>query len=140
VVNATGGQVKVAWDDNQAIREQLHDYVFVSVGLEKQPIAKTLPDTFNTKVIKDINRNPVALGDEVNDLFIAGSATGFKAPDFPLRLQRIIEGLGISENTVALWVHGLLAERFAWSYLARQGVNQSYVRGLLESIASKSDQ
>ena len=51
-------------------------------------------------------------------LYISGSATQFRAADLPAELQKIIQILGISENTVSLWVHGALAERNALSFVA----------------------
>ncbi len=54
---------------------------------------------------------PVALGDEINQQYLVGTASGIK--QFPRRLSQALNILNIGENTQALWVWaGTLNPRF----------------------------
>jgi hypothetical protein len=105
-------------EDDGTLQTNSHDYIVDATGLNRLPIEEFLPDAFAVRDIRDLEGNVVARGNPDADLYICGSATQFQATALPIELQRIISILGISENTVSLWVHGVLAERHALSFAA----------------------
>ena len=98
------------------LRRRVYDYVFDCTGLNRRPIEELVPAWFKVSDIRDLEGNAVARGDAEAGLFIVGSATGDQITDFPTEIRRIIQVLGIPENTIALWGNGAFAERAAWSY------------------------
>ena len=112
-------------------RERTFDYVFVATGFTPADVASNLESRgVEVGLVKDKFGNVVAKGNSRENIYVAGSATGFTAKDFPPSIRNIINGLGISENTIALWVHSLLAERLAWTIAAKLPFNQEKIKRL----------
>lgn len=114
-----------------------YDYVIVSTGFERDPIEKSFQEAgIEIEEYKDLEGETVGLGNSRSNILINGPATGFTRNDFPKDIQRVIEALGIKENTVALWVYQILISRMMWSHVARNGVNKEKVTELLQSAHS----
>jgi hypothetical protein len=91
-------------------------YAFVGTGFAPSNLEDSFTDPqIEISKLEDFDNNTIGLADEVNNIFIGGSATGFTAPDFPVPIQNIISGLEINENLLSLWVNGLLGELIAWT-------------------------
>lgn len=117
--NGAEGEVRVAYvDDFGTINTASHDFLIDATGIDRRPIEALLSETLAIRAIRDLEGMVVARGNPDIGLYISGSATQFRARDLPVELQRIIQILGIPENTISLWVHGALAERNALSYVA----------------------
>lgn len=115
------------------------DYAFVSIGFERIPVEDKLEGAdFTIRKVRDLDDNTVALGDSTEGVYLAGSATGFRAQDFPTQITNIIEGLGISENTVSLWVNAILVERLLWSLGAnrRLEINPDKIFDVLDYLGT----
>lgn len=111
-------QVEVIHADEQGKkRRRRYDYLFDATGLDRSPIEEKLPPTIQLQTIFDLQGKPVARGDKEGRIFIVGSATGTLAPDFTDEIRAILEALGISQNTIALWVKGVDVERLAYTFL-----------------------
>ncbi len=118
-------RVEVIHDDDagRSLRRR-YSYVFACTGLDRRSLAAHLPAAPSLQKIRDLEGVVVACGNGGHggtagaNLFIAGAATGFTTPDFPQEIQTILEAIAIDQNTISLWVNGLLAERLAYSYAA----------------------
>jgi hypothetical protein len=120
-------RVEVSYrDDAGTLHRNRYSFVFDATGLARFPLEALLPPTFQVRDVPDLQGVLVARGDVQANLFIVGSATGARAPALPPELQRIVVALGIPENTISLWVNGLLAERLAYTYLARRPLTKSW--------------
>ncbi|HEX6777069.1 MAG TPA: hypothetical protein VF099_02655 [Ktedonobacterales bacterium] len=120
-------RVEVSYrDETGALRRNRYGYVFDATGLSRFPVEALLPPTFQMSEVPDLQGVVVARGDVQANLFIAGSATGALAPALPTGLQGIIAALGIPENTISLWVNGLLAERLAYTYVAKRPLTKTW--------------
>ncbi|GHO50868.1 hypothetical protein [Ktedonospora formicarum] len=109
--------VEVTHQDEQGrLRRRVYNYLFDCTGLQRTPIETTLPASFPLQGISDLQGITVGRGGA--ELFLTGAALGWRISDLPGELQRIIQGLGIAENTISLWVNGPLAERLAYTYAA----------------------
>jgi len=106
------------------------DYLFVATGVQREAIENQF--SFNMSPIRDDEGNIVAVGNEDLNVFVDGSAAGLARYGFPQAIKNIIEGLGISENTISLWVNGLLAERHGWSWLTKNGPNRQKINNSLQ--------
>lgn len=120
-------RVEVSYrDDAGTLHRNRYGYVFDSTGLSRFPVEALLPPIFQMNGVPDLEGVVVARGDVRANLFIVGSATGPLAPPLPPGLTRIIAALGIPENTISLWVNGLLAERLAYTYVARRPLTKTW--------------
>jgi hypothetical protein len=120
-------RVEVSYrDDAGTLRRNRYSYVFDATGLSRFPVEALLPAIFQMSEVPDLQGNVVARGDVQANLFIAGSATGSLAPSLPPQLQSIIQALGIPENTISLWANGLLAERLAYTYVAKRPLTKTW--------------
>ena len=99
-------------------RRRPFDYVFDATGLSNRRIEDDLPPAFSMAEFTDLEGYTVGRFDTQSDLFILGAATGFRGADFPGEIRRIQDALGIGENLVSLWAHGLLGERAAYAFAA----------------------
>lgn len=109
-----------------------YDYVVVSTGFVREKIeAKLAIAGIVVGPVKDSTGEVVGLGNAKEGILINGPATGFTKEDFPAPIQRVIEALGIKENTVALWVYQILLTRMLWSYFAVKGLNNEKIGQLL---------
>lgn len=97
-------------------RRRSFDYVFDATGLSNRRIEDELPPAFRMVDFTDLQGYTVGRFDTRSDLFILGSATGFRGSDLPGEIQRILDALGFGENLLSLWAHGLLAERAAYAF------------------------
>jgi hypothetical protein len=120
-------RVEVSYrDDAGILRRNRYGYVFDATGLSRFPVEALLPPIFQMGEVGDLLGVVVARGDVAANLFFAGSATGTLAPALPPSLQGIITALGIPENTISLWVNGLLAERLAYTFLAKRPLTKTW--------------
>lgn len=131
VLRGTGDNAKIVVTDvSEDGREstQVFDYIIPATGLEKTKFEDLLAQSaLSLQVVLDSEGQPSVKGDEANRFYIGGSASGLKVSDYPKDIQAIIRQLRIPENTISLWVNGLLVERFAWSFLLKNRVNASKV-------------
>lgn len=116
---------------------QTFDYIFDATGLTRPAIEQQFP--FEVGKLSDAQGNTVALGNKEHGVVIAGSAAGLKKEDLPKQLQNIIDALGISENTISLWVHNNLLERACWEMLGTVPINKAK-RARLRAAAQKAGQ
>ena len=119
--------VQVTYGTNNA-KTDTFDYAIVATGVERRKLEETILGGLD--LISDNQGNTIAYGIADDDVYVGGSATGFRADDFPEQIRNIVDGLGIPENTVSLWVHGLLVERLGWTFLAKNGPNRQKVTSL----------
>lgn len=125
-VYGRAGRVKVKY--STARLRSRFDYSIVSTGLSKQRVSDRLPREIQLDKLSDLEGNTVALGNERLGIYIIGSGTGFTKQDFPPPIVRIIDGLGIPENTVSAWVNSRGAEGLGLTYLARKGPDIEVLR------------
>ena len=92
--------------------------MFDCTGLDRRPIASQLAPALPVQAIRDLQGVVVATGNEEANLFLVGAAAGMSASELPDALQTIFRTLGIAENSISLWVNGLLAERLAYTFAA----------------------
>jgi hypothetical protein len=129
LVTDKGGRVRVevSYRDTSGKRHRnRYGYVFDATGLSRSPLEAGLPAAFQIGDVPDLAGVLVARGDARADLFIVGSANGALAPALPQALQDIVGVLGIPENTISLWVNGLLCERLAYTYLAQRPLTKTW--------------
>lgn len=103
-------------DDGGRRRRRQYRSVFDCTGVDRRPIEASLPPSLPCEDIRDLQGIVVARGNADANLFIAGSATGWTVRNFPENTQKVVEALGIPENTISLWVNGPLVERLAYTY------------------------
>ncbi len=129
--------MQVFYTNGSKRKRNLHPYIVDATGLDESPITDKFPDDFFQDV-RDIEG--VVVGRGSDNLYVVGSATGFRASDFPLRVQNIFDALGVPENTKALWVYGILCERLAYTYLLsrqpkpKKRPSLAFLAGLLPRI------
>ena len=118
-VLAEGTGVEVTHREREgARRRRRYRYVFDCTGLDRRPIASQLAPALPVQAIRDLQGVVVATGNEEANLFLVGAAAGMSASELPDALQTIFRTLGIAENSISLWVNGLLAERLAYTFAA----------------------
>jgi hypothetical protein len=94
-------------------------YLFDATGLDKMPLESLLNQgIFDMGDVRDTEFNVVARGDTGADLYIAGSAASIEISRLPDDLQAIFRELKLRDNTISLWLNGLLVERLVLTIAA----------------------
>lgn len=127
--------------NNGETERRRDDFVIVCTGLESERVADRLGtimldafDTFGNRVGKE---------SVLGEIQILGSANKFAKRDFPESIQKILDSIGVGENTVALWVWQLLAERQAYTNrfrMGKEGLNGEKMDALYEAIYGRKPQ
>ncbi|GIK84086.1 MAG: hypothetical protein BroJett025_07080 [Patescibacteria group bacterium] len=114
----------------RSVRTQQYDYVIPATGLERFNIENMLSrlSGLNIGIVQDREGQTAIKGDSQNGFYVGGSASGLRLQDYPQQVRAIIEKLRISENTISLWVNGLLVERFLWSFLSEKPVDLTRIK------------
>ena len=93
--------------------------LFDATGLDKMPLESLLNQgIFDMGDVRDTEFNVVARGDTGADLYIAGSAASIEISRLPEDLRAIFRELKLRDNTISLWLNGLLVERMVLSIAA----------------------
>jgi hypothetical protein len=116
-------------DEQGKRRRRRYEYAFEATGLERSPLEQIFPTSCSIQTIRDLEGNLVARGNADLRVFLCGAAAGLTMRELPEGLQRILEILEIPENSISLWVNGLLAERLAYTYAATQSPTKHLPHG-----------
>lgn len=94
----------VAVTDADGNRE-MFDYVIAATGFKRKGN--------DSSFVLDGEGNTVGRGGR--GVYYGGSYADLRKADFPPELQNIIDGLGIPENTISMWVNAVLLQRLVWT-------------------------
>ncbi|GHO93613.1 hypothetical protein KSF_036610 [Reticulibacter mediterranei] len=109
----------VHYDADGLLRRNTFGFLFDATGLDRKPPESLLyRGLFDMVDVKDLESNVVARGDTKAGLYIAGSAADLEISQLPGDLQAIFRELKLSDNTISLWLNGLLVERMVLSIAA----------------------
>jgi hypothetical protein len=107
------------YDANGELCRNAFGCLFDATGLDQKPLERLLNQAlFNMGDVRDMEFNVVARGDTAADLYIAGSAASLGIARLPQDLQAIFRELKLRDNTISLWLNGLLVERMVLSIAA----------------------
>jgi len=110
--------VEIAYRDAAGtLRRDRYPYAFDATGLRRRSPSETLASSSGAEVIYNGQGVAVGRGDRTANLFLVGAAAELPFSLLATELQEIIRALGIPENTLALWLNGLLAELAALDYV-----------------------
>jgi len=111
-VGISNGPTVVVIDEKGG--KEIFNYVIAATGFERSVNSNGL--------VYDTDGNAIGRGNGTG-VYYGGSYAGIEKGLLPQKLQNIIDGLGIPENTISMWVNAVLVQRLLWTIAAREEPN-----------------